>query len=547
MKKYILVVLLIVLLTPLLQAKITIFTIGDSTMANRSSGDVEQGWGTLFSKFVDLSEVEIKNHAINGYSTKSFINDGKWMTVYNSLKEGDYVFIQFGHNDAKTDASLHAAPYTGYQINLRKFITETRSKGAIPVLLTSIVRRSFDNRGLISSTHGDYPKAARDISKEMNVALIDMEQKTAMIENIAGLIGSRIFHDFRPGTEIDNTHLGYLGAYVVARLVADGIRELNLQIPLNTKPETLAGAKESSISLAYSLLTTNIQTFNNVVKTLAPAIDKSEFTELSADIQAKINQVFYTSINEIDSVTRMLRQAEFKIKWLQTAPFNATFAIGNPSMEEGVIWDIVNNSAMAMSWTMDAVFSGTKDIALKTGNTSDGYYRFYIWGDLGSSIDVYQEIILPAGIYHLKVDLKPNIPNTTSLYINVDGEKKETKALGSWSNWGTTELEFTVPKETIVRVGVNSTQAVMIDNFQLFKKEEVQVAIPSVVMEQDMLKVINCEGGILLSTINKNIELVYIYSMMGELLKTIDLKSNQLFVPLEQGVYIAANKKIIVK
>ena len=123
---------------------ITIFMIGDSTMANKSltGGNPERGWGHVLPGFFS-EDIQVDNHAMNGRSSKSFINEGRWDKVLSLIKKGDYVFIQFGHNDEKLSAERHTDPGTTFDANLREFVNETRAKGGIPVLFNSIVRRKF--------------------------------------------------------------------------------------------------------------------------------------------------------------------------------------------------------------------------------------------------------------------------------------------------------------------------------------------------------------------------------------------------------------------
>lgn len=125
------------------KATITIFMIGDSTMANRNvqKGNLERGWGQMLSNFF-TDDILVENHAASGRSTRSFINEGRWQTVLERIKEGDYVIIQFGHNDEKTDTTLHTIPGGSFDNNLRKFVREAREKGANPILMNAIVRRT---------------------------------------------------------------------------------------------------------------------------------------------------------------------------------------------------------------------------------------------------------------------------------------------------------------------------------------------------------------------------------------------------------------------
>ncbi len=147
--------------------QIRIYTIGDSTMADKIKPDEnpERGWCQLLPQFLN-ENVEVKNHAVNGRSTRSFIDEKKWDAVYHQLKKGDYVFIQFGHNDQKkNDPERYTNPTTAYRNNLIKFIKETREKGAIPVLFTSIVRRNFNEEGTLVDTHYMYPFVVRLLAK----------------------------------------------------------------------------------------------------------------------------------------------------------------------------------------------------------------------------------------------------------------------------------------------------------------------------------------------------------------------------------------------
>lgn len=209
-----------------LDKKITVFTIGDSTMANKKAEVApETGWCQVFSAFVDQT-VEIKNRAVNGRSTKSFINEGRWKAVLDSLQAGDYVFIQFGHNDQKIqDSTRYTEPFTSYRRNLERFVHETREKGATPILFTSIVRRKFEN-GFLTDTHGNYPVVVRQVATEMNVPLVDLQMLTAGAVTALGDEASKNIYLWTPPTDKfpegrkDDTHLKVEGGNLVAKLAA---------------------------------------------------------------------------------------------------------------------------------------------------------------------------------------------------------------------------------------------------------------------------------------------------------------------------------------
>jgi DNA sulfur modification protein DndE len=216
---------------------IHVYLIGNSTMANKPVRDnPERGWGQMFGEFF-RDNVKIYNHAVNGRSTKSFIDERRWETVLDSLMPNDYVFIQFGHNDQKSyDSSRYADPYGAYAKNLERFVRESRSKGAIPVLLTPVVRRRFDEQGQFYDTHGEYPGVVREVSKNMQVLLIDLHQSSRKLIISEGEENSkRIFLWVEPGKynrfpegKQDNTHFSIFGAREIAKLVINEIQKTDI-------------------------------------------------------------------------------------------------------------------------------------------------------------------------------------------------------------------------------------------------------------------------------------------------------------------------------
>jgi lysophospholipase L1-like esterase len=217
---------------------IRIYLIGDSTMADKPLVDnPEHGWGQLLPIFFS-DRVQVLNYACNGRSTKSFITEGRWKIVADQLKDGDYVFIEFGHNDAKKeDTSRFTPPIPDYRDNLIKFIQESREKRAIPVLLTPITRRDF-KEGKYMASHGDYPDVMKEVASRENVPLIDMFEKSKQLVQKLGDEQSKILYlagvkqnEFRLwNKKRDNTHLSRRGAIQMASFVVDGIKELHLPL-----------------------------------------------------------------------------------------------------------------------------------------------------------------------------------------------------------------------------------------------------------------------------------------------------------------------------
>lgn len=217
---------------------ITIYTVGDSTMADKPNPDKnpERGWCQLLPIFLNKN-AQVRNYAVNGRSSKSFILEKRWDTVYSKLKKGDFVFIQFGHNDQKTKSpNRYTNPYTAYRNNLIKFVKESRSKGAIPVLFTSIVRRNFNEFGTLIDTHGAYPQVVRLVANEYKVPLVDLQYLTEKLEESYGVENSKKLHlhyqanqiPFYPNGKEDNTHLSVLGATEVAKLAVDELKKKNI-------------------------------------------------------------------------------------------------------------------------------------------------------------------------------------------------------------------------------------------------------------------------------------------------------------------------------
>ncbi|KJD31089.1 rhamnogalacturonan acetylesterase [Tamlana nanhaiensis] len=215
--------------------KTTIYLIGDSTMANKKNPEhnPEHGWGQVLQDYF-TNDAVIDNRAVNGRSSKSFIGEGRWDSVLETLKKDDYVFIQFGHNDQKFKSpDRYTNPHTTYRHNLIKYVNETREKGAIPVLFSSITRRNFNEHGVLVDTHGEYPLEVRLVAQEYNVPFIDLQYLTEVLELSYGEEASKKLHlHFAPGEhpyykkgKEDNTHLSNLGANEVAKLAIVSLKE----------------------------------------------------------------------------------------------------------------------------------------------------------------------------------------------------------------------------------------------------------------------------------------------------------------------------------
>ena len=212
------------------QDKIVLRLMGDSTMADKdlSYQNPERGWGQRLKSHVDEG-VEVANYAQNGRSTKSVQTLGIWDRVKADLKAGEYLFIQFGHNDSKeSDTTRYAAPFGAYQDNIRLFVDHALSVGAKPILFTPVSRRWFDDKGnLKRECHGDYPAAVKQIAQEYGLPLIDANEVTQQWLISLGDEASRKYYMWieegtnpkHPQGKVDNTHTNVAGARQIVNLL----------------------------------------------------------------------------------------------------------------------------------------------------------------------------------------------------------------------------------------------------------------------------------------------------------------------------------------
>jgi len=218
------------------QAHLTIWMAGDSTMAIKAPDKFpETGWGMPFATLFN-APIQVENKAMNGRSTLSFITEKRWQAIYQGMKKGDYVLIQFGHNDEKITKPGVGTSLAAYKKNLSWMIQQSREKGAHPILLTPIARRNFV-QGILTDTHGDYPQAMRQVADSLQVPLIDLTVKTNRLLSSLGEEDSKqLFLHVEPGDKnypegvIDNTHLNVEGAMQVAKLVMAGFREQGIAL-----------------------------------------------------------------------------------------------------------------------------------------------------------------------------------------------------------------------------------------------------------------------------------------------------------------------------
>jgi lysophospholipase L1-like esterase len=215
---------------------VKIYWAGDSTVKQNDFTTYPQtGIGQGMQLFVNHETVVI-NHAENGRSTKSFIDESRLAAIYNEITKGDYLFIQFGHNDAKLeDITRYTEPWGEYQENLERFVNVARNRKAYPLFITPLCRRWYDETGnLRNDIHGDYPKAMIMTAKKLDVPCLDLYSRSrVLIEKLGPERSKGYFMHLAPGEypnypegKVDDTHLKYEGAVAFAELIAKGLKEL---------------------------------------------------------------------------------------------------------------------------------------------------------------------------------------------------------------------------------------------------------------------------------------------------------------------------------
>ncbi|NJW52101.1 rhamnogalacturonan acetylesterase [Salinimicrobium oceani] len=259
LKPYFLLVLMIPFLLLQQDEVVKIYLIGDSTMADYSDNydpgkDYMKtrypitGWGQVFQETLDSAGLKplshligsnaalVDNRARGGRSTRTFFEEGRWASVYKDLKKGDLVLMQFGHNDAAENKLERFVNIQGYKEYLRLYVTQTRQKGAIPVILTPVNRNYPWENGALQNVHGEYYTAAVEVARELDVYLVDLTQRSLkhFTEKGKDNVTANYFMNFGPGKyeaypegSSDNTHFQPEGARAVARLVYEGLEELN--------------------------------------------------------------------------------------------------------------------------------------------------------------------------------------------------------------------------------------------------------------------------------------------------------------------------------
>ena len=222
------------------QKNIVVYLIGDSTVCTQPDSQAPvTGWGTPFAVFFNPT-VKVENHAKGGRSTRTFLSEDRWNPIFNKINPGDYVIMQFGHNDEARE-EIFKDRYTSpedYRKNLTKFITDTRQKGGNPILVTPVSRRKFDKQGKVMETHIEYSAVVMSLAKELKVPVVDLDTESrALYQSYGPEHSTLLFNVSVPGTNPqfpnginDNTHFSEYGARLLAELVLADIKKMHLEL-----------------------------------------------------------------------------------------------------------------------------------------------------------------------------------------------------------------------------------------------------------------------------------------------------------------------------
>lgn len=221
---------------------VTIFLCGDSTMVDQDA-DPYTSWGQVLPRFFD-EKVVVANYANSGLTTTSFWNQNRLVKILRQAKPGDYVVVEFGHNDEK-DRGAGSGAWYNYTYNLKRYIDEIRGVGATPVLISPTERRSFNEDGVVSPSHGDYPAAMKAVANREKVAFYDLTAMTSVLYETFGEEGSKCLLVHYPagtypnqrGALADNTHFSPFGAYEICKMAIMGLKYLELDVTKHLRPD----------------------------------------------------------------------------------------------------------------------------------------------------------------------------------------------------------------------------------------------------------------------------------------------------------------------
>ena len=221
----------------------TLFLCGNSTVVDQEN-EPWASWGQMLPRFLN-AEIAVANYAESGESANTFISARRLKKALSQMKKGDYLFVEFGHNDQKQKGPGKGAFYS-FMTSLKTFVDEVQAKGGHPVLVTPTKRRRFDKEGRTVNTHGDYPEAIRFLANKENIPLIELNEMTGTFYEALGEQNSKKAFVFYPMGSFkgqqkelaDNTHFNPYGAYQIAKCVIEGMKKATPELTKYLKTNT---------------------------------------------------------------------------------------------------------------------------------------------------------------------------------------------------------------------------------------------------------------------------------------------------------------------
>ncbi len=392
-----------------------IWVIGDST-ASTYSGSLfpRTGWGQVLQAFFRSDSITVMNKALSGRSSKSFLTDANgWPVVLRGLAKGDFLFIQFAHNDEKSDdTTRYTEPYTTFKYYLSIYIDSARNRGAYPVLLTPVNRNSWSG-GMVTNSHGDYPAAMRQLASEKNVPLIDLLAKTKerweelgqdyVTNNIYMNLPAGIFPNYPDGNS-DNTHFQEEGAFEVCKLIYKALKEQKVDTVLNIIEQNSVNAGYVKVMpdpvLSATFTGAGVKTEGTTVEIKATpktgyAIDSWLEADTLLSMSHELSFRMDTTIRKITA-----KMGTGYVVTLSRTPSAGGTAAGNGSFLVGsqvTITAVPNNGYRFVSWKKnDLEVSTDSAYTFLMGDSNESYTAVF---EIASTINISNQQVKEVNVY----------------------------------------------------------------------------------------------------------------------------------------------------
>jgi PelA/Pel-15E family pectate lyase len=399
------------------RAPITIHLAGDSTMAEKKADRrPETGWGEALQQYFEPNQVRVENHAKNGRSTRTFTEEGLWQQLLDRVKQGDYVFIEFGHNDEVPTKTDRYTPPDQYRSNLVRFIADVRARHATPVLLTPVSRRKFDQQGNVVDSHHEYSGIVRDVAAQQHTPFIDMDKKSALVLAEHGPDASKqLFLQLKAGEHPnypegieDNTHFSPMGAGLMAALAVESIREQSLGLAKYLRSPSLeSGQIGRSGMLARARIARLKESDRAAWQRYLATSDSIRRTDQQA-IAAELKAAGVSKLTPAPTGTGFFLQKSMTPEWFATpaadslANIIASYQAPNGGWSKRIDFKQVRSAGEGFTSADNALWFSTIDNSATTEQLS------FLWGRLKAHNDGRLQAVYLKGVTYL---LNAQFPN----------------------------------------------------------------------------------------------------------------------------------------